>query len=391
MNCIVALEERFRLCHGKPGSAVYSYDKFWKRYLEVFDSVTIVSRLEKVEDPSVEPAEGPGVTLLPLPGFRGAAEYLRNRSQVNQLIKSSYQRESAFILRVPGQIGSCLIPVLKSHDHPFALEVLGDPYDVFDAIKHPLRPVFKWWFPRRLKTQCRQASAVSYVTSEALQRRYPCSGYTTAVSSVDLPDTAFVSAPRPLRSGAGPFTLVHVGTMSQLYKAHDVVIDAVAALVRGGLDLRLVFIGDGAHRAELEARARDAQLYDRVTFRGQLPSGDAVRQALDQADLFVLPSRCEGLPRALIEAMARGLPAIGSTIGGFPELLPAEDLVPPGNVEALTTKLREMLTDPARMARASERNLRTSHDYRREILRARRVAFYRHVQELTNQWLNGKA
>ncbi len=115
-----------------------------------------------------------------------------------------------------------------------------------------------------------------------------------------------------------------------MYKAPDVQIDAVAQLVKEGLDVRLVLIGDGKHRAELEARAAAQGIAAAVViFRGQLTAGSAVRAELDAADIFCMPSRTEGMPRALIEAMARGLPCIGSTMGGIPELLPAEDMVPP--------------------------------------------------------------
>ena len=122
-----------------------------------------------------------------------------------------------------------------------------------------------------------------------------------------------------------------MGTLEQLYKAPDVLLDAVGQCFRQGLDLELVWIGGGQYQQQLEARAKELGLSPRVRFLGQLPAGDAVRGELDRADLFVLPSRQEGLPRAMLEAMARGLPCIGSTVGGIPELLPAEDLVPPGD------------------------------------------------------------
>src|SRR5207253_6445170 len=117
------------------------------------------------------------------------------------------------------------------------------------------------------------------------------------------------------------------------------------------------------YRSELESRANAAGLNGAARFRGQLASPDAVRAELDRADLFVLPSRQEGLPRAMLEAMARGLPCIGSTVGGIPELLPAEDLVPPGDASALTQKIHDVLGDPQRMARMSARNLEKAREY----------------------------
>jgi glycosyltransferase involved in cell wall biosynthesis len=105
------------------------------------------------------------------------------------------------------------------------------------------------------------------------------------------------------------------------------------------------------------------------------------------ADLFVLPSRTEGLPRAMLEAMARALPCIGSTAGGIPELLPAEDMVPPGDALSLALKIRSVLTDPVRLMSMSSRNLEKAKGYHEGILRERRNAFYNSVLDVTREWL----
>ncbi|MCZ7545986.1 MAG: glycosyltransferase family 4 protein [Anaerolineae bacterium] len=165
-------------------------------------------------------------------------------------------------------------------------------------------------------------------------------------------------------------------------------IDAVGACVRQGVNLSLVVVGDGKHRPELEARARASGLDGRAQFLGQLPAGAPVRAQLDRADLFVLPSRQEGLPRAMLEAMARALPCIGSTVGGIPELLPHEDMTPPNDADALAHRIREAATNPQRMAQMSARDLHKAQDYREDVLRARRIQFYRYVQERTEAWLH---
>jgi glycosyltransferase involved in cell wall biosynthesis len=88
--------------------------------------------------------------------------------------------------------------------------------------------------------------------------------------------------------------------------------------------------------------------------------------------------------------MARGLPCIGSTVGGFPELLADEDLICPGDISALAAKIREVVTDPERMVRMSARNLAKARDYDGEGLRKRRIEYYCYVREMTETWLKTK-
>jgi len=203
---------------------------------------------------------------------------------------------------------------------------------------------------------------------------------------VDLPARAFAAGPRQGRQRTSPFTLLTVGTLAQLYKAPDVLIDATEICVRDGFDVRLVLVGDGQYRRELEARAARLRRREHVRFLGQLPPGDAVRAQLDEADLFVLPSRQEGLPRAMVEAMARALPCIGSKVGGIPELLPDDDMVPPDDVLALARKMREILSEPGRLLCMSKRNLEKAREYRAEHLHERRIEFYKHLRETAEAW-----
>jgi glycosyltransferase involved in cell wall biosynthesis len=237
--------------------------------------------------------------------------------------------------------------------------------------------------------------------------RYPCAAYSTGVSDVELSQDTLRQAPiaftthyssvelgrgdavarhRQISGGARSFQLVTVATLAQLYKGPDVLIRAVADCVRLGWNLRLRIAGDGRHRPELESLAAALGISDRVEFLGQLAPGAAVREQLDAADLFVLPSRSEGLPRAMIEAMSRSLPCIGSRVGGIPELLPPEDLVAAGDMAQLSAKIREVLGSPERMSRMSARNLSKAQQFREEVLAARRTAFLTHLRDVTAAW-----
>jgi glycosyltransferase involved in cell wall biosynthesis len=149
----------------------------------------------------------------------------------------------------------------------------------------------------------------------------------------------------------------------------------------------LTLVGDGRCRPDLERSAAAAGVGERVRFAGQLSTPEAVRRELDAADLFVLPSFAEGLPRAMIEAMARSLPCIGSTAGGIPELLPPEHLVRPGDAAGLARAIRTVVTDPQQMTQMAARSLEQAREYRHELLRERRIAFYRHARESAEAWL----
>ena len=394
MKVVVSLEYRFdRTPDGKVWTQTTFPYHFWTRYLEVFDRVLVVARVLEVPyaSPDWKRADGEGVSFAAIPHYLGPWQYLLKARQIQLAARNSVGANDAVILRLSSQIANSIEPLLRQTGHPYGVEVVADPYDVFapGSVKHPLRPFFRWWFPRQLRPQCVRASAAAYVTERALQNRYPPAptAFSTHYSSIELSTSALMTAPRLPRQNSHQFTLIFVGTLAQLYKAPNVVIGAVATCVREGLDLKLILVGDGKHRSELEAQAKALGIGDRVCFRGQLTAGDAVRTELDNADLFVLPSYQEGLPRAMIEAMARALPCIGSTVGGIPELLPPEEMVPPGDVTALASKIRELVTNPERLARMSARNLEKAKEYTEEVIRERRNAFYRYLREQTELWL----
>jgi glycosyltransferase involved in cell wall biosynthesis len=174
--------------------------------------------------------------------------------------------------------------------------------------------------------------------------------------------------------------------LEQPYKGVDVLIRAVAKCLGAGIVVRLTVVGDGRYRAPLETLAKELGISGSINLMGQLPSKPEVRNALDDADLFVLASRTEGLPRAMLEAMARALPCIGTRVGGIPELLDDDDLVDPDDADGLASKIRQVVADPNRMFQMSERNLRVSRDYSADILNARRKQFFEHVRKVTEQW-----
>lgn len=369
---------------------------FFQRYLRVFSSVTVVGRVADQVVPNAVSVEGPRVAVFPLCDYLGPGGYARVRRLLDSQIRDVCSRRAAYILRVPGNIGEQMRRHLRRLGQPFAVEVVGDPYEVCKpgAMKHWLRPVWRWLLPYQMARQCRQATGAAYVTADALQRRYPPgpNAFASHYSSVSMPPEAFVDRPRQFLPGRRRYRIVTVGTLAVPYKAVAVLIRAVARLVlRQGWQLQLNVVGDGKLRPELVSLAATCGVAEHVRFLGRLPAGAAIREQFDLADLFVLASFTEGVPRAGIEAMGRALPCIGSTVGGYPELLGSTELVEPGNAEILADRIQELLSDPARMTRLSGENLARARCYHQDVLQQRRDSFFGNVRDVTERrWRTGE-
>jgi L-malate glycosyltransferase len=399
VNVVVTLDHRyFRTPDGAVWTnGVHAYP-FWNRYLSVFDGVKVVARVRNVPrpEPDWHMASGTGVRFVALPEYLGPWQYLAKSVSVHGAIRRAVDPRDAVIMRVSSHIAGCLEPILVGRGQPFGVEVINDPFDAFSpgTMGYLLRPVFRRHFTRQLRRQCRRAGTAAYVTENTLQLRYPCNGFMAGVSDVEIPPEAIRDAPRtfcPADRQRREFRLITVASLAQMYKAPDVLIRAVAKGVEAGLNLKLRIAGDGKHRTAMERLTADLGLGDRVDFLGQLPGGARVREELDASDLFLLPSRHEGLPRALVEAMARSLPCVASNIGGIPELLPAEDLVHPGDAGGLARKIVEVLRDPGRLNSMAARNLRRASDFREDLLSPRRNAFYREVRRITLRYIEASA
>lgn len=386
MEVAVVLEQRFFRTHdGKLWTLGPFARPYWDRYLTVFDGVSVVARAEVVDELPEGSArvDGRGVRAGCVPHYKGPLEFARRWPAVRSALVRELQESRAVILRSPGTLSNMVMSLIPK-DRAFGVEVVGDPKAVFArGIKHPLHLVLGFWFARALREQCQRASVACYVTEWTLQERYPPSpsAFTTHYSSIDL-DLAGFAEKLPAINRTSPFRVVTVGSLEQPYKGVDVLVEALADC-RKEMDVRLEVVGDGAHRVALERQVRELGLEASVAFHGSVPGPSAVAHILGGADLFVLASRAEGLPRVLVEAMALGLPCVATSVGGIPELLPAEYLVPPDASRQLATMIQETLADPSRRAAMARRNLAKAREYRPEALSARRNEAYQHLAATT--------
>jgi glycosyltransferase involved in cell wall biosynthesis len=155
------------------------------------------------------------------------------------------------------------------------------------------------------------------------------------------------TARRLLGLGHDQPVVMTVGRLTVM-KGQRHLIDCVPGLVARFPDVRVVLVGDGHLRADLTAQAAALGVSDAVVFAGHRTDA---RQLLDAADVFVLPSRHEGMPLAAMEAMDAGLPVVGTRVIGTAEVVSDGEtglLVAPGDDADLGGALADLLAEPER-------------------------------------------
>jgi glycosyltransferase involved in cell wall biosynthesis len=151
-----------------------------------------------------------------------------------------------------------------------------------------------------------------------------------------------------------------VGSLGRLSqeKGYDVLVRALALLD----GVRLVLVGDGPARADLVSLAQDLGISERLEITGWKANA---REYLGGFDVFALPSRFEGLPLSVVEAMLAGLPIVATNVGSLSEAVLNNEtglLIPPDDPAALAEALRSLLEDPERRRQMGERGLRSANE-----------------------------
>lgn len=329
-------------------------------WFEVFDEVVVVARVAARVGDDGTPVERADFTVHPIPDYIGPVQLAARFRSVRSAVRGACGDPSSFYGgRLPGVMSTLVSANARRVGAPFFAHVVGDPEAVLKTgVGGAVGKLASRWSRTVLRRQVARAQAVLYVSDYYLQDKYPASPgvATIARSNVAMPDEAVVDRPaRPRESGT--VALVAVGTHERLYKGHDLLIRAVRPLASRGLDVRLELVGGGRMQQALRVLARQCDVEDRVVFHGHVDEPAAVRGIIDDADIFVMPSRTEGVPRALIEAMARGKPCLGSDAGGIPELLGPDALFRADDLDALVDAVARAATDTRWLAGQAETNL----------------------------------
>ena len=358
-KCVVATDVRLAVRESgvwaNHSSAAYPT---WLPLVDAFGSVTVLGR----DDPSQEEAplrvDGQGVTVIPVPTYARISGLLRSTPRVWRVMKSVGSQDDVFVGRLPEPLSLLLFLRSKLLGARFVSMVVSDPNQLF-AAHFPGIPgrAVGWVAGAVTRAIVRRSAGVVYVSQSWLQGLYPqlADTPTLARSNVQLPESAFAKNRVERTSSKQALRLISVGSLTGSVKGPDLLIEVVVKLRDSGIDSTLQFIGGGQDLDLYRGMAANSEVGDSIEFVGHVTEIDSLRARLDTADVYVSASRAEGLPRATVEAMARGLAVVSTRAGAAAELVDSHWLVDVGSVDHIVERVTE-LRDAARRAEVGAKN-----------------------------------
>jgi phosphatidyl-myo-inositol dimannoside synthase len=314
------------------------------------------------------------LTVVPTAPFDGIAGYIRSAPRLvrNNLpvIRAAVGRADLVWIKAPASNAPLAALACRQSGVPRFTWVAGSARDVVSAQHRG-----------GAAGLAATAGAIVYdATTRALEATGPSIRlddrlFTSVVTAAEVEATR--ARPAPNASGDG-LRVAWAGRMTA-DKGVDDLLDATAALVAAGRDVRLDLLGDGPARPALEAHAAGLALDGRVRWQGYVGDRAAYLDGLRDADLFVLPSRAEGVPKVVVEAMAAGVPVVATDVGAVASLVGSGRgrLVPPARPEALGAAIAALADDHEARAALRAEGLAFAADHTVEAQAARLVAWMR--------------
>ena len=369
----------FDVCFHKYNDGYYAVNlsqELWKsKYLPYFDEIVVVGRERIVhEDPSHK--------LVRSDADRVHFKCLPNQNKIKRVF--SQRKESKFIEQAIADCDFVICRswwgcnVCKKMNKKYMMEVVSCAWDsmwnhsfVGKLVAIP--------FYLKQRFAIKKAPYSLYVTNEFLQRRYPCDGMTVGVSDVmikcDDHEQVVRNRLKKISTSNSKLTIGTAAAVNVKYKGQRFVIKALYLLKKMGYDCFKYQLAGGGDNSSLKKLVDKYGLNDDVEFIGSLPH-DKLFEWYDSIDLYIQPSLQEGLPRAVVEAMSRGLPCVCLNTGGMPELVVKEYICKrKGNIPRSIADKILLFMDKSNMEKASRCNIEKSKEFYPEVLECKRNEF----------------
>jgi len=359
--------------------------KLWNRYLSHFDTVTVIGRCIKADDTSrYNTAEYKNVNFNLFDNVAGGADYFKKRKEIEVKLKKEISSHDVIIMRFPATISIFAAQYCKKKDIPYVAEVVGCSWDGnwnYGGLAPKIVAPYSFI---HMKKAVKNAFASIYVTRYFLQNRYPTNSKIVAnASNVILNFIEQSALPKRIdkinNSSENSIHIGIIGDISVKYKGYDILLKAIKKLPSAiQKKITISFVG-GGNPSYLKSIIEKNNLTSQAKILGKLKAGEEVFNFLDTLDLYVHPSRQEGLPRVVIEAMSRACPVLSSSVAGTPELIDEKYMHKPGDYVKLSNDILYLANNKIKLKEIAKINFEKSKEYLFETLEQRRSIFFSEI------------
>ncbi|WP_214835037.1 glycosyltransferase [Exiguobacterium sp. E4787] len=360
-------------------------NEMFSRYFEVIDELVVLIRtlpLDKTyTEANMQKVNLDNMKIVEIPNLNTVKGFLIEKNEYSKIIEHYVEESDLIFARMPSIISDLTIKHSLKQKKKYLVEVGGCAWDAH--WNHGfLGKIIAPYVYFKAKSGIKKSDYASYVTENWLQKRYPSNGIHTFASNVYLNK----GNNNTLQSRLNKINNVDckklkIGTTAAVnvkYKGQEYIIEAISILNRNGYDFTYELVG-GGNPEYLKRIAHKFGVEDKVEFKGLLSKKEVINW-LDTIDLYAQPSKQEGLPRALIEALSRGCPAIGSNTAGIPELIGNSVRFDKGDVNAICEILKKL--DKSSLTNYAVINFDKAKEFELENLNLKRNRIYNEYKQV---------
>ncbi len=356
-------------------------NEMFSRYFSVVDKLYVVVRTfssnKTYSEMNMKPLRLENMKVVEVKNFNTIQGFVSERNRFKKQIGKILENVDLIFARMPSQTSNAVLEIARKMHKPYLVEVGGCAWDSFwnhGIIGKAVAPYM--YFSARMNI--RKAAFSTYVTKEFLQRRYPSTGISTNCSNVYL-TLSDVSVLNERLEKIANLNVKHlmfgqaVNSIDVKYKGMHLIVRALKSLKEKGIIAEFQVVGPG-NGDFLKEQAEKYGVSNQLKLMGTLQKEEMV-QWYKSIDVYVQPSKQEGLPRSVIEAMSVGCPAVGSRIAGIPELLDSKCLFSPDDNSQIVKSLLWIL-DKKNMVAQAEMNFHKAKEYNLDEIENRRKQIF---------------
>ncbi len=354
------------------------YDEILKRYTKYFDKVSVVCRVKDIDSlPNLRVSSCKDVEFIPLPSISYISLSLPKRVQrVKEVLKELIERYEYIILRLPSHFGLIAGFVAQRVNRNYVVEVTGSARDVTryygNIIAYIYSPIYEYLTKRVIY----KAKGAVYV-SVYLFENYPVHKgvVTEIISNVDIEYNSTLK-PKSIGSTVSLGSLLNYNIYYKNCKYLIDMLDILKGYKEYSFRLYIHGFGDSS---ECKEYAKELGVSSMVSFGKVLKAGDEVVKFLDSIDIYLQPSKTEGLSRATIEALGRAKVVVATDVGGTSEIIRADMMVSHTDAAQMAQTIINTVSSKTLQTELAQRNLSIALKFDKRVLQTKRENFFNKV------------